>query len=102
MSTISQDAYNSVTSSDVLNYVTDMKNIKRTVSRKLDPAKKKVKPKPKKMEIDTNQNIFDLTMPPAFGSPRFKAVSNKKEKLNQINDKEEKLMDEIIKKSTEG
>ena len=80
-----------------------MKNIKRTVSRKLEPEKKKVEPKPKKMEIDTNQDIFDSTMPPAFGSPRFKAVVSKKKKLNQINDQEEKLMDEIIKKkSTEG
>ena len=103
MSTISQDSYNSVTSSDVLNYVTDMKNIKRTVSRKMDQAKKKVEPKPSKIEINTNKNILDLTIPPAFGSPRFQAVLTKKKKLNQINDKEEKLMKEIIKKkSTEG
>ena len=103
MSTISQDSKHSGTTSDVLNYICDMKNVKRTISRKLEHEKKNIVQKKNINNLKVDQNLLDLTIPPSFGSPRFQSVVTKKKKLNQINDKEEKLMEEIIKKkSTEG
>jgi len=95
MSTISQDSYNSVTTSDVLNYVCEMKNIKRTISRKLESVKNRPIPRPPKM---TNIDLLNMT-----GSPRFKNIVSKKKKLNKLNDMEEKILEKMMKKkSTEG
>ena len=91
MSTISQDSYNANITTDVLNYVCEMKNIKRVVSRKLESFKNRPIHRP------TVNDFFN-----ASGSPRYKSIFSNKNKLNKLNELENNLLDEMVKnKSTQ-
>jgi hypothetical protein len=91
MSTISQDGYNANTTTDVLNYVCEMKNIKRVVSRKLESVKNRPMIRP------TVENFFN-----ASGSPRYKSIFSNKNQLTKLNEMENDLLDEMVKnKSTQ-
>ena len=91
MSTISQDGYNANTTTDVLNYVCEMKNIKRVISRKLESVKNRPLSRP------TAEDFFN-----ASGSPRFKSIFSRKNQLNKLNELENNLFDEMVKnKSTQ-
>ena len=76
MGTISQNPVHVHTTLDVMNYIVDMKKIKRSVP---------------------NGNNMIL---PVIGSPRFSNFLMKKDFISQIQDEETKLFDKMISKQT--
>ena len=91
LSTISQDLYNSNTSIDVLNYITDMKKIKCVQKRKLP------KPIPQKPNLQKPIPINDQYM---LGSPKYNNINSNKHILQRLSNMENTVLNKILNRKS--
>ena len=101
LATLSQDESNCGTSIDVLNYISDIKNIKSIGNKYcLPPIKSKHNDNAYNNE---NVNLHNNAHNNAQNSPRFQLLYENKEFLKNLHHRENKLLNEMIqKKSTEN
>lgn len=86
LSTVSQEVKHASTTVDVLNYVFDMKNIKRNVEKEYLP-RLKVLPA---INYPFNEQ----------GSPKYKSLYNNRNVLERLNVKEKELLEKMLQKQT--
>ena len=103
LATLSQDESNCGTSVDVLNYISDIKNIKSIGKYNLlPPINSNVNVNEnvnEKVHVNVNENVNENVQ----GSPRFQLLYKNKHFLKNLQDKENKLLNEMIqKKSTDN
>ena len=111
LSTISQELYNANTTVDVLNYISDMKNIK-CVQKKMKP---KIKPRPKINSILPSPKFYrKISTSPkmtfhkeymnvntiAAPSPKYNIINSHKHILQQLTDMESNILNQILHKKT--
>lgn len=88
LSTISQDLYNSHTTLDVLNYITDMKKIKCVQQRQLP---KLPKPAPKLAPINENYML---------GSPKYNNIKSHQNLLQRLSNMENTILNKILNRKS--
>jgi kinesin family member 2/24 len=108
LSTISQELYNANTTVDVLNYISDMKNIK-CVQKKMKP---KLKPKqipssPKihrkistSPKMNFHRDYLNCANTIAAPSPKYNIINSHKHILQQLSDMESNILNQIIHKKS--
>lgn len=114
LATVPQERSNSITTIDVLNYVIEMKNIKKTQKRNASKPNLHEKDgrnekgeKERGAEKELPELQLDIPFPPPtgeecsmLGSPNFRHVFANKKSLQKLILKEKDLLDKMIEKKT--
>jgi len=88
LSTVSQDVYNSHTTIDVLNYITDMKKIKCVQKRQMPKIPRPV-PKPLQPLPSVQENYM-------LGSPKYNMINSQKHVLQRLSNMETNVLNKIL------
>lgn len=88
LSTVSQDVYNSHTTIDVLNYITDMKKIKCVQKRQLQKIPRPL-PKPLQPLPSVQENYM-------MGSPKYNMINSHKHVLQRLSNMETNVLNKIL------
>jgi kinesin family member 2/24 len=88
LSTVSQDVYNSNTTIDVLNYITDMKKIKCVQKRQMPKI-----PKPVPRQL---QQLPSIKEQYAIGSPKYNMINSNKHILQKLSNMETNVLHKIL------
>lgn len=88
LSTISQEVYNSNTTIDVLNYITDMKKIKCVQRRELPKI-----PRPLPNPVSAKDKYF-------IGSPKFNIINSNRHILQKLNNVETTILNRILNRKS--
>ena len=88
LSTISQDVYNSHTTIDVLNYITDMKKIKCVQKRQVPKIPRHV-PRPLQPLPSVQENYM-------MGSPKYNMINSQKHVLQRLSNMETNVLNKIL------
>lgn len=92
LSTVSQDIYNSNTTVDVLNYITDMKKIK-CVQRRQVPKIPRPLPRPL-------QPLPSVQEKYALGSPKYNMINSHKHVLQRLSNMETNVLNKILNRKS--
>ena len=88
LSTVSQDVYNSHTTIDVLNYITDMKKIKCVQKRQM-PKIPRPLPRPLQPLPSVKENYM-------MGSPKYNMINSHKHVLQRLSNMETNVLNKIL------
>ena len=88
LSTVSQDVYNSHTTIDVLNYITDMKKIKCVQKRQV-PKIPRPLPRPLQPLPSVQENYM-------MGSPKYNMINSQKHVLQRLSNMETNVLNKIL------
>ena len=88
LSTVSQDVYNSHTTIDVLNYITDMKKIKCVQKRQLPKI-----PRPISKPLQPLPSVQENYM---MGSPKYNMINSHKHVLQRLSNMETNVLNKIL------
>ena len=92
LSTVSQDIYNSNTTVDVLNYITDMKKIK-CVQRRQVPKIHRPLPRP----LQPLPSVQEKYM---MGSPKYNMINSHKHVLQRLSNMETNVLNKILNRKS--
>ena len=88
LSTVSQDVYNSHTTIDVLNYITDMKKIKCVQKRQMPKI-----PRPLPRPLQPLPSVHENYM---LGSPKYNMINSHKNILQRLSNMETNVLNKIL------
>jgi kinesin family protein 2/24 len=88
LSTVSQDVYNSHTTIDVLNYITDMKKIKCVQKRQMPKI-----PRPFPRPLQPLPSVHENYM---LGSPKYNMINSHKNILQRLSNMETNVLNKIL------
>ena len=88
LSTVSQDVYNSHTTIDVLNYITDMKKIKCVQKRQVPKIPRQI-PRPLQPLPSVQENYM-------MGSPKYNMINSQKHVLQRLSNMETNVLNKIL------
>ncbi len=88
LSTVSQDVYNSHTTIDVLNYITDMKKIKCVQKRQMPKI-----PRPLPRPLQPLPSVHENYM---LGSPKYNMINSHKNTLQRLSNMETNVLNKIL------
>jgi len=88
LSTVSQDVYNSHTTIDVLNYITDMKKIKCVQKRQMSKI-----PRPLPRPLQPLPSVHENYM---LGSPKYNMINSHKNILQRLSNMETNVLNKIL------
>ena len=92
LSTVSQDIYNSNTTVDVLNYITDMKKIKCVQRRQVPKI-----PRPLPRPLQPLPSVQEKYM---MGSPKYNMINSHKHVLQRLSNMETNVLNKILNRKS--
>ena len=92
LSTVSQDVYNSHTTIDVLNYITDMKKIKCVQKRQVPKI-----PRPLPRPLQPLPSVHEKYM---MGSPKYNMINSHKHILQKLSNMETNVLNKILNRKS--
>jgi len=92
LSTVSQDIYNSNTTVDVLNYITDMKKIKCVQKRQMPKIHRPV-PRPLQPLPPVQEKYM-------MGSPKYNMINSHKHVLQKLSNMETNVLNKILNRKS--